>query len=62
MRNASGHWVFRAEIDCGDFTDTVIAALEHSLIMFPDVSGYAEIAVIRRNRAGMVLDRWTLGG
>lgn len=62
VRNASGRRVFRAEIDCGDFTDTVIAALDHSLIKFPDVSGYAEIAVIRRDRAGTVLDRWTLGG
>ena len=58
VRNASGRRVFRAEIDCGDFSDTVIAALDHSIIKFSD----AEIAVIRRARSGDVMDRWTLGG
>jgi hypothetical protein len=62
VRNTSGHRVFRAEIEHGDGTDTVIAALDHSLIKFPDVTGYAEIAMIRRDRSGMVVDQWTLGG
>jgi hypothetical protein len=62
VRNASGRRVFRAEIDCGEFTDTVIAALDHSLIKFPDVTGYSEIAVIRRGRSGAVVDQWTSGG
>jgi len=62
VRNASGRRVFRAEIEHGDGTDTVIAALDHSLIKFPDVTGYAEIAVIRRAKSGAVIDQWTLGG
>ena len=62
VQNNSTHRVFRADIDHGTFTDTIIAALDHSIIRFPDVTGYAEIALIRRHKSGTVINYWTLGG
>ncbi len=62
VRRASGHRVFRAEVDCGAFTDTIIAALDHGLIRMPDVAGTTELALIRRDRSGRVMDHWTVDG
>ena len=62
VRDRSGRRVFRVEVDCGAFTDTLIAALDHSLVQFPDIRGYTELALIRRDRAGKLIDCWTVGG
>ena len=61
VKDMTARRVFRAEIDAGDFTDTIIAAPDHGLVKFPDIEGYTEMALIRRDRNGKVLSRWTLG-
>jgi len=53
---------FRAEIACGEFTDTVIAAIDHAYVKLDDVEGFTELAVIRRDRAGRVVEVWTADG
>mgnify|MGYP001566673436 CR=1 FL=1 len=53
---------FRADVESDKFTDTIIAALDHGMIKYPDVEGFAELAVIRRDKTGRVLDSWTIGG
>lgn len=55
-----GRRVLRAEIDCGEFIDTVIAALDMGFLDFSDVKGYSELALIRRTRDGKVIDVWTV--
>ncbi|HOS44434.1 MAG TPA: hypothetical protein PK794_12125, partial [Armatimonadota bacterium] len=60
VADASGTRVLRAEIDCGDVIDTLIAAPDMGLIDFPDVRGYTELALIRRARSGDVLNVWTV--
>ena len=62
VKDLSARRVFRAQIDCGPFSDTIIAALDQSLIQFPDVQGYTELALIRRDQTGKAIDCWTLGG
>jgi hypothetical protein len=62
VRVVSSHRVFRVEIDCGDFIDTLIAAPDRGLLAFDDIQGYAELALIRRNRNDGVIDYWTAGG
>lgn len=53
---------FRVEVDCGEFVDTIIAAPDHGYLTMPDVRGFAELAVIRRDRDGKVIDYWTVEG
>jgi len=62
VRESSARRVFRAEVESDRFTDTIIAALDHSMIKYPDVQGYAELAVVRRDRRGRVVDSWAAGG
>lgn len=61
VKDLTGKRIFRADIHAGAFTDTVIAVLDHGLIQFPDVTGYAEVALIRRDPAGKVIGQWTPG-
>ena len=62
IHDSTSKRVFRVEIDCGGFVDTIIAAPDRGLIAFPDVRGYTELALIRRDRMGRLLTYWTAGG
>jgi hypothetical protein len=52
--------VMRVEVDHGDCVDTILAALDHGYVALGDLRGWSELTVIRRDRAGRVLDRWDL--
>ena len=52
----------RLEIDCGDFTDTIVAAPDHGYIKIDGLEGLAELALIRRAANGEVLATWTEDG
>jgi hypothetical protein len=58
VKHIPAHKVFRAEIDWGAHTDTIIAAMDHGYMKFADVEGFAELAVIRRDKSGKVMDVW----
>ena len=60
-RVAPAKRVFRVEIECGEFTDTLIAAPERSLLEFDDIRGYTELALIRLDQDGKLIDYWTVG-
>lgn len=44
------------------FTRLLAAGLDHACLKFPDVQGLTELALIRRDRAGNVIDYWTVDG
>lgn len=54
--------VRRVEIEHGDFTDTLIAALDHKYIKLPDVEAWTELLMIRRKRNGEVISVWSVDG
>lgn len=62
VRQVPERRVMRAEIDCGPFTDTVVAALDHGCLQLADIEGFAEIALIRRDKNGKLIGSWTSSG
>ena len=62
VRQVPAKRVLRAEIDWGGHTDIIISALDHGCIKFPDVEGFAELALIRRTKDGKVEDVWIPDG
>ncbi|OGV72139.1 MAG: hypothetical protein A2269_05200 [Lentisphaerae bacterium RIFOXYA12_FULL_60_10] len=62
IRDATASRTFNAFIEHGDFVDQVIYAGDHIYVRLPGVQAESEIAVIRRDRSGRVLDTWTCDG
>lgn len=54
--------VFRAEIDCGLYVDTVTSALDHGYLPDDQGSVFTELEFIRRSPEGEILSRWTIEG
>lgn len=54
--------LLRVEIEAEDFTDTIVAALDHGCIVLPEMRGLTEVALVRRDRQGQVLTTWTADG
>lgn len=57
VRNGIGVTVTSA-----DFTDTILVAPDHKLILTDDLHCFSEFAVIRRDTAGCILGIWTESG
>jgi hypothetical protein len=62
VRPMTARGIMRAEVDLGDFVDTVIAAPDHGHIRQPDVEGNAQLALVRRDQAGKLVGTWTSDG
>ena len=62
VRQVASRRVLRAQIDLGEYTDTIISALDHGCVKFPDVEGFANLALIRRRKSGRVVDVWVSDG
>jgi hypothetical protein len=54
--------LLHVEVDCGAFTDTLIAALDHGCIECDCMKAMTELAWLRRDRRGEVVGAWTLDG
>lgn len=58
----SSRRVMRVEIEHETGVDTVLAALDNGYMSLPDVEGFAELVVIRRDRQGRLLHVWNSEG
>ena len=54
--------LLRAEVDCGDFTDTLLAAPDHGYMRQDDLLAHAELALVRRDRSRKVTGTWVSDG
>jgi hypothetical protein len=51
--------LFRVEIECRHFTDTLLAAPDHGCIQTESVEALSDIVLVRRDHRGRVLATWT---
>jgi len=51
-----------AYIEHGPWIDQVVFASDHIYVRLPDLHASSEVAVIRRDRQGRVVDSWTIDG
>ena len=49
-------------VDSGSFTDTILVAPDHKLILTDQLKCFSEFALIRRNPGGQILNIWTASG
>ena len=61
VTDRSARRVFRAEIAGEHGVDTVIAAPDRGWVEFEDIRGCVELAVVRRDRSGVLVDAWHPG-
>lgn len=62
VRDRGSERIRRVEIEHGDFTDTLIAALDHKFIKLSDVEALTELVLIRKKRSGEVVGVWSVDG
>jgi len=62
VRQTEARLILCAEVDCGEFTDTIVSALDHAYIRLPGLRGQTELALVRRARDGRLLGAWTVDG
>ncbi|MCX5659024.1 MAG: heparinase II/III family protein [Planctomycetota bacterium] len=62
VHRQSSKRVMRVEVEHETGVDTILAAIDNGYMTLPDVEGFAELVVLRRDRAGRLLDMWTKDG
>lgn len=62
VRERNTKALFRLEIECPHFTDTLLAAPDHRCIQTDTVQALTDIALLRRDRRGRILATWTRDG
>ncbi|MBI3987125.1 MAG: heparinase II/III family protein [Lentisphaerae bacterium] len=54
--------ILRAEVESAGFKDTIVGALDHAYIELKDLQGRTGLGLLREDRQGRLLHRWTVDG